>query len=343
MEDYRTSGFDQAAVAKLAAGELFANKKGKVMPYTPPAYPLVDTHAHLTIFDTLDPAYVLTRAKLAGVQLIVAPLDPTDDTFDVPYVLASLAQAQATSRQQLQELAAAGAYIPSYTGYELPPAGHELLLLAGVHPYGAGAFGPAARERLEALLASDLCCGVGEIGLDYTCDIARERQRAVFEEQLAIAAMHNCCVELHLRSPREDVTSQAHQDALAVVKASGINPWLVDVHCYTSNREVVEPWVELGCHIAFGGAVTFTKSDDIREACLAVPLEQLLTETDCPYMAPVPLRGLECEPAMVGVTTEFMCDLYGRAHGLAPQEVGEALWNNAWELYLRSVPLLPQA
>jgi TatD DNase family protein len=104
------------------------------------------------------------------------------------------------------------------------------------------------------------------------------------------------------------------------------------------------PFVELGCHVAFGGAVTFAKSDDIRAAAAACPTGQILLETDSPYMAPVPLRGEECEPAMVAFTAALLADVRAQASAepacnstndgeLSRQATYDALWSNALGLF----------
>ena len=95
----------------------------------------------------------------------------------------------------------------------------------------------------------------------------------------------------------------------------------------------MEDFCRLGCNIAFGGASTFSRSEDIRDAARVCPERLMLTETDCPYMAPVPLRGEECEPAMV----VFVADMLARereAAGVAPAaQTYAALWRNACKLF----------
>ena len=91
----------------------------------------------------------------------------------------------------------------------------------------------------------------------------------------------------------------------------------------------MEPFVELGCHIAFGGAATFSRSDDIRAAAATCPQELLLSETDSPYMAPMPLRGQECEPAMVAFSVARIAQTREESSGIEQRKTYEALWNNA--------------
>ena len=174
---------------------------------------------------------------------------------------------------------------------------------AGVHPYGAADFNasPEAHRALEALLASPRAVGVGEFGLDYGPYNKTDpsEQRVAFATQLRLAHELNLPVELHLRDADGDETATAHAEAAQILEREGVPAAGCDLHCYTSNAEVMRPFVEMGCLVAFGGAATFPRSDDIREAAVACPAQRLLSETDSPYMAPVPLRGQECEPAMV--------------------------------------------
>lgn len=95
----------------------------------------------------------------------------------------------------------------------------------------------------------------------------------------------------------------------------------------------MERFLALGCHIAFGGAATFKRNDAVREAFAACPLDRLLLETDCPYMAPEPIRGLECEPAMIAQTADVLVfDRVDRT-GELPKTVAQAAWDNAVGLF----------
>ena len=176
---------------------------------------------------------------------------------------------------------------------------------------------------------------MGEIGLDYgpynEADPAL--QERAFREQLAIARDAGLPCELHIRDASDDPACSAHALAERVLGEDGIPERGCDLHCFTSGPAVLEPFVRLGCHVAFGGAATFNRSDDIREAAALCPANLILSETDSPYMAPVPLRGQECEPAMVGVTAARLSEVRAQA-GVAPAaDTLEALWSNACDLF----------
>jgi TatD DNase family protein len=318
----------------LEDGELFHSKKGRVLAEPAPLAPLADTHGHLTVISQHDPARAIARAALAGVRLLVTPLDPVDDRHDMDAVLADLTAWQDRSRELLADVASRGHVPPAWqTHPDLPELPDNVRLVAGAHPYGALEFDDAARARMGRMLADPRCVGVGEIGLDYTCDVPHDAQLACFSEQLAMARERDLPVELHIRDVRDDPSSEAHVDAAALLAREGVPSAGCDLHCFTNDVEVVRPFLELGCHVAFGGAATFKRSDDIREAAVAVPLDRLLSETDCPYMAPVPLRGQECEPAMVCFSAACVADAREAAGVSTRLETYEALWANACELF----------
>ncbi|MBO7674365.1 MAG: TatD family hydrolase [Atopobiaceae bacterium] len=314
--------------------ELFHTKKGKLVEVPAPLAPLADTHGHLTSFRSLDPAQAVARAALAGVRLLVVPVDPADDVPDVPAFLAWFADVRSRAADLLRDSAAQGDVPPVFAGYDdVPDLIENTHIVAGIHPYGAQRFmdDPSVRARLEALLALDACVGVGEFGLDYGPwnKLAPDVQIAAFREQLRIAHRHGLPVELHLRDAVGDEQAQAHADALRVLAEEGVPQAGCDLHCFTSGPDVMEPFVELGCRIAFGGAATFGRSDDIRAAAAACPEQLILSETDSPYMAPMPLRGRECEPAMIAFSVARLAQVREEAGAAAQVRTYEALWRNA--------------
>lgn len=314
--------------------ELFHTKKGKLVEVPTPLAPLADTHGHLTSFRTLDPAQAVARAALAGVRLLVVPVDPADDVSDAPTFLTWFADVRSRAAGLLRDAADRGDVPPVFAGYEnVPDLVDNTYVIAGVHPYGARRFmdDPSVRSRLEALLASDTCVGVGEFGLDYGPwnKLPADVQIAAFREQLRIAHEHNLPVELHLRDADGDEAAQAHADALRVLVEEGVPQAGCDLHCFTSGPHVMEPFAELGCHIAFGGAATFGRSDDIRAAAAQCPEQLILSETDSPYMAPMPLRGQECEPAMIAFTVARLAQVREEAGVATQAQTYAGLWRNA--------------
>lgn len=317
----------------LDDGELFRDQKGRPRPWPRPLAPLADTHGHLTVFRGHDPARAVARAALAGVRLLVVPADPTEDATDARAFLRSLDGWVEGARSLLAAAAAEGLVPPAFPG--APDLCDNVRVVAGIHPYGAARADDAAMASLSELLADPRCAGVGEIGLDFTCDVPVDVQRDVFCRQLRLARELAVPCELHIRDDRDDPAATAHAMALEVLDEVGVPEAGVDLHCYTGDPAVMRPFVERGCLAAFGGAVTFKRSDEIRDAACACPLGQMLTETDSPYMAPVPLRGLECEPAMVCLTARCLADVRAECGVSDPAETYAALWKNAARLFPR--------
>lgn len=320
---------------------LFTTKKGEPVEVPVPLAPLADTHGHLTPLRHMHPAVAIARAALVGVRLLAVPVDPADDVPDVPAFAAWFDDVLRTA----SELLASNGGYPSNGEYPLcldtPPCPetlpHNTFFLAGVHPYGAQKFieDPAVRARLLELLDHPLCKGVGEFGLDYGPwnKLPADVQIAAFREHLRIAHERNLPVELHIRDADGDKCAQAHVDALRVLQEEGMPVAGCDLHCYTSGPEVMAPFAELGCHVAFGGAVTFARSDDIRAAAAACPSHKILSETDSPYMAPVPLRGQRCEPAMVAFSAACVAQAREEAGVALRAQTYADLWHNALRFF----------
>lgn len=316
---------------------LFHAKKGKPAEPPVPLAPLADTHGHLTAFRKRDPADAIARAALVGVRLLVVPVDPADDVPDAPTFLEWFGRVRDGAARLLEEAACAGAMPPTFAGFEgVPALVDNLHFVAGVHPYGARKLmeDKSVRTRLEALLDDSRCVGVGEFGLDIGpwSELTLEEQVPAFRLQLRMAHERNLPVELHIRDGEGGLATAAHDRALDVLREEGVPAAGCDLHCFTSGPEAMAPFVDLGCHIAFGGAMTFGRSDDIRAAAVACPEHLILSETDSPYMAPVPLRGQECEPAMVAFTVERLAHV--RTEGSPTDtasltEVYATLWRNA--------------
>ncbi len=316
-------------------GCLFADKRGREKPMPVPLAPLADSHGHLTSRGVTDPAAALARAALAGVRLMVCPVDTVEEIpgkwGSAGELLAWFEAQRAEAAGLLDAAAGFGLVPPEFEGFDAPALLDNLWIVAGAHPYGAAGFDDAAEAVTRELLVSPMCLGVGEIGLDYGPynEVEPAVQEVAFRRQLRLAHELGRPVELHIRDANDDEAAQAHADAVRILEEEGVPEAGCDLHCYTSGPEVMAPFVELGCHIAFGGAATFKRSADIREAAAACPANKLLLETDFPYMAPEPLRGLSCEPAMCGFTAALLADVRAEAGCGATADTYRALWTNA--------------
>ncbi len=216
----------------------------------------------------------------------------------------------------------------------------QIKYLAGVHPYGAPDYTDDVHAQVVAALDDPLCAGIGEIGLDYHMDYDDDIAPAphnvqidCMARQLELAVRRNVPVELHLRHEDSDGERTSHVDAYNVLREVGAPQAGCVLHCFGEDRATMERFVGLGCYIAYGGAATFKRNDDVREAFAATPLDRILFETDCPYMAPEPIRGLECEPAMISITANTLVNDRVDRTGEDAEAIAQAAWENACKLF----------
>ena len=190
---------------------------------------------------------------------------------------------------------------------------------AGIHPYDAGEAADGDLDVIRELANDPRCVAVGEIGLDYFRDLCpKDRQKAYFEAQLSLAEKLCKPVIIHTRDATKDTL-----DILSRHTARGV------VHCFSGSAETAKELVRQGWHIGFTGVVTFKNARKILEAAQAVPVERLLLETDCPYMAPVPHRGKRCTSDMIAWTAQAIAGL----KGVSAQELVDAARANTLRLF----------
>ncbi len=148
-------------------------------------------------------------------------------------------------------------------------------------------------------------CAIGEIGLDYhflSDDLNRDKivsaQKRVFYEQLKFAKIHDFPVVIHSRD--------AFDDTFEILLNSGINGDKILFHCFAYSDYEMNILKEFGTYVSFSGIVTYKNASSIREALKIADRSKILLETDCPYLAPVPFRGKQNEPAFIRQTAEFV-------------------------------------
>jgi TatD DNase family protein len=178
----------------------------------------------------------------------------------------------------------------------------------GVHPHQAHAFGddPARAGAIvrEQWLSTPGARAVGEIGLDYHYDFSpHDVQQAVFRAQIQVAR--------ELKRPLVIHTREADADTVGILTAEGGREVSGVFHCFTGTPELARAGLDLGFYISLAGIITFPKATDLRETVRLVPIERLLTETDSPFLAPVPHRGKRNEPALVSHVVAALAELYG--------------------------------
>lgn len=268
--------------------------------------PVCDAHAHLDMLE--DPARALANAALVGIALVATVVDLSEDERTFSLLDGWLASAAGM-------LAAAG-----HVGVVLP----EVRIVVGAHPHNASEFTPMIAARMREAAQLPRVSAFGELGLDFHYDNSpRDVQRAAFREQLSMAHELDMPVVVHLRD--------AHDDGLAILREQGLPAAGCIIHCFTEGAATAERFLEAGCFISFAGPVTFKKAVALREAAEITPLDRLLVETDCPFLAPEPLRGRKNEPAFTVLTAAAVAV----AKGISTSEVAVAALGNARKLYHR--------
>lgn len=190
----------------------------------------------------------------------------------------------------------------------------------GSHPDDADHVNGKLLDRYRSLAMREKVRAIGEIGLDYHYeDVPRAQQIIAFEQQLELAEALKLPVIVHER--------EAHGDAMEIVKR---HPEVRGVfHCFSGSKELALWLVERGWYIGFTGVVTFKNARRAVEAVQALPLERILIETDCPYMAPEPYRGRRNDSRYVPLVAARIAEL----KGISPEEAGSITTENAKRLF----------
>ncbi|MDR0986840.1 MAG: TatD family hydrolase [Ruminococcus sp.] len=196
----------------------------------------------------------------------------------------------------------------------------------GIHPSDVVNTPDNYLEKLRELSGYPKCVGVGEIGLDYTVFEGEKpdkvRQERFFREQLALARELSLPVVIHSRDAAED-TLRILRDEMKKGEFRGV------MHCYSYSAEVAKTVLALGLHISFTGVITFKNARKTLESLSAVPIDRLLTETDCPYMSPEPERGKRNDSGKIPYIIAKMTEIYN----LSPKEIADRTMENAERLF----------
>ncbi len=172
----------------------------------------------------------------------------------------------------------------------------------GLHPHNAKDADDAAFDAMERLAAHPKVKGYGEIGLDFFRNHSpHDRQRAVFAEQIALAKRLGKPVVIHLRD--------AYPEGLAMLEKAAPFPAGGVIHCFSGSSADATRALELGFYLSIPGTVTYKKNDKLRDIVRSLPSDRLLVETDCPFLAPEPLRGKDNEPAYIVHTVRKIAEV----------------------------------
>ena len=198
----------------------------------------------------------------------------------------------------------------------------------GVHPSETAKMDEVFLGKLRELCRRERCVAVGEIGLDYYWEEPeREIQKKWFALQLDLARECGLPVVIHSREAARDTV-----DIMTAQKAGEIGGV---VHCFSYTKETAKIFLDMGFYIGIGGVLTFKNAKKLREAAEYIPMDRIVLETDCPYLAPEPYRGKRNS----SLNLPYVVAALAQIKGLTEEEVREATWNNGIRLYRMEEPL----
>lgn len=194
----------------------------------------------------------------------------------------------------------------------------------GVHPSDVEELDESSYDVLEKAAKFEKTVAIGEIGLDYYWDKelgVQEKQREWFKRQMLLAKEHNLPVIIHSRDAAEDTMR-----VMKEVKAEEI-PGVI--HCYSYSVEMAKEFIKMGYYIGIGGVVTFKNAKKLKEVAAEIPLERILLETDCPYMAPEPHRGERNSSLYIPYVVEKLAEI----RNISKEEIISTTNQNARKLF----------
>lgn len=249
----------------------------------------VDVHAHIIDEKFENPKEVVERANFFGVEKIIC---------------------------------ASSSYETSKKSFDFVQNIEGLYCTVGVHPEDCETF-DEIESSLEELAKGKKVVAIGEIGLDYHYEnFNKEKQKQVFEKQILIADRLSLPIVIHSRDAMADTMEilKRNKDKL---KNGGI------FHCYSGSVEEAKEILKLGFSFSFGGVCTFKNARKAVEVISYLPIENIMLETDCPYLAPVPHRGEINEPKYIPIIAEKIAEI----KGLGVEEVGKITTKNAERVF----------
>ena len=251
---------------------------------------LIDTHAHLSLPQfDKDRAEVIKRARDAGIKHIITVGTESDDCRKAVFLAEE----------------------------------HDFISAAvGIHPHDAKTINAATYSLLRGFADDDNVVAIGEIGLDFYRNLSlRETQTHHFREQLRLAREVSLPVIIHDR--------EAHQEVLQILQEEKAETVGGVIHCFSGDWEMDKACLNMGFYISIPGTVTFKKSEEYHKLIRNLPLDRMLVETDCPFLAPHPFRGKRNEPAYI----QYVAEAVARIKGIAQEELAKITVQNAQKLF----------
>ena len=250
-----------------------------------------ETHAHLDYLKEFPIEEILQKSKDAGIKKIITiAVEP---------------------QNQDEALSLACKY-------------DDVYCTQGLHPHEAKFWSQDLEKKIRHNIKNSKVVAIGEIGLDYHYDNSpREDQRKAFEAQLQIVVDSNLPVVIHTREAEDD-TESILKNFLPQMKKAGV------IHCYTSNEKLARFAFYNGFSLGFNGIVTFKAAENVRDILRITPLDRILLETDCPFLAPIPYRGRENHPFYL----PYIAQKIAEVKGVTLEELAPILWANSCRLFL---------
>jgi TatD DNase family protein len=258
---------------------------------------LIDSHVnlHAEAFDE-DRAEVIARARAAGVGTMLTICDRMDNFPRVRAIAESDARIWAS---------------------------------VGAHPHHAKDHLDLTTDQLVAFASHPKVIGIGETGLDRHYNYSPPAdQEIVFRRHIAAARATGLPLIVHTREA-DDVT------AAILEEEHGAGPFPLLMHCYTSGAGLARRALDLGAYFSLSGILTFKAAEDVRAVAAALPLERIILETDCPYLAPPPHRGRRNEPAFLADVHRYFCAWRGVDEG----EAAAIMRENFFRLFAKAASL----
>ena len=254
------------------------------------AHPIIETHCHLDYLEGEALTATLQAAQAVNVQRILTI---------------------AVSPDNLEKVMGLVQQYPEVWGTQ------------GIHPHDANEYSAAVDAQIRANALHERILAIGEIGLDYYYEHSdRVQQRAAFEQQLQIAIDLNLPVVIHTR--------EADDDMAAILRNFvGQMPKRGVIHSFTSGKALAEYCLSEGFCLGFNGISTFKAADNVREIIGLTPVENILFETDAPYLTPVPYRGHKNEPKYL----PFIVEQVAQVKGIDLESLLPQVWQNSVNVF----------
>ncbi|MBU0656958.1 MAG: TatD family hydrolase [Gammaproteobacteria bacterium] len=253
-------------------------------------HPLIETHCHLDYLEGEALESALEAAKAVNIERILTIAVSPDNLEKVMQLAQQHSQVWGTQ---------------------------------GIHPHDANDYTDEVEAQIRSNAQHEKIRAIGEIGLDYYYDHSdRAKQRAAFERQLQIAIDLDMPIVVHTRDADDDMQAIL-RNFVGQMPKRGV------IHSFTSGRELAEYCLGEGFHLGFNGISTFNKAENVREIVALTPPEQILFETDAPYLTPVPYRGMKNEPKYL----PFIAEHIARVKDLPLEELLPQVWKNSMALF----------